>query len=463
MRLTHRLGDVVIDGDRELRIEERIGGGGMSTVYKVRDPESKQVFALKACDLLDLDHGGLSKTATAAFEREAAVAARCDAEGIPEIHRIHVENPDPYLCRARGCKGNAAVCETCGGTCLFIPERLYLRMPYYEGRDLAAWAMDRDKPLLGGDLKDFLKIIADAADILASLHRQGFVHRDMKPDHVMVLADQSVVLLDFGLAAGVDEPMDELLRDWGTEGFIAGEREWNRSEPAVDSYALAMTVLAIGLGLDPGNPVHARRLTHETPSELWPGLDLPVAELLAAALHPDPKQRPSMARWREVCRVLSGKVSTRPIPSSVVERPAGETENAGLVPLQRAEPAVVVPAVHQPQAPSGGKKRRLWVGLVLVLVLLLIVGFSMRRALPNNAFRVIATSDTQVFPNPQMTADAEFLESGAVCMVTYPKNPEHRGWLRLRTYNGKKRSGWLRRDKVIRPRDSRTEEGEAGP
>jgi serine/threonine protein kinase/tetratricopeptide (TPR) repeat protein len=144
------------------RVIESLGRGGMGEVYLAEDLRLHRLVALKMCPAED--------EAAASLLREARVASVLNHPGIAVIYEI----------------GDA---DRPGGRQSFIA------MEYVKGKTLAEFAHTPD---LG--LEEIVDVVGHAAEALAAAHRQGVVHRDVKPSNVMVLENMRVKVLDFGLA-----------------------------------------------------------------------------------------------------------------------------------------------------------------------------------------------------------------------------------------------------------------------
>jgi len=143
------------------QIEEPIGAGGMGEVYRARDTRLERTVAIKVLP----EHLSMTPEARQRFEREAKTISRLSHPHICALHDVGREGEIDYLV-----------------------------MEYLEGETLA----DR---LARGNLPQdqALRHGAEIAQALDTAHRQGVVHRDLKPGNVM-LTKSGVKLLDFGLA-----------------------------------------------------------------------------------------------------------------------------------------------------------------------------------------------------------------------------------------------------------------------
>jgi hypothetical protein len=145
-------------------IVARLGRGGFGDVWLGFDPVLRREVAIKTC--LWPDEGARQR-----FDREAALAARLVHPNVVTVHDFGRQGGMPYL----------------------VQERL-------GGRDLEDIVRER-VPL---PLARRLEILAHVARGLAFAHRQGVVHRDVKPSNIRVLDDGQVKILDFGIARSLE-------------------------------------------------------------------------------------------------------------------------------------------------------------------------------------------------------------------------------------------------------------------
>ena len=153
------------------RLIEKIGAGGMGEVYLAEDTKLKRKVALK---VLPSDQAADSER-RARFEREAEAVAALNHPNIVTIYSVEQANGVHFL-----------------------------TMELVEGS-----ALSKLIPKQGLALDKFFEIAVPLADALAAAHEQGILHRDLKPDNVMVSKAGRVKILDFGLAKLLHDPKPE--------------------------------------------------------------------------------------------------------------------------------------------------------------------------------------------------------------------------------------------------------------
>jgi predicted Ser/Thr protein kinase len=149
-------------GDRIGRYEMQgmLGAGGMSVVYLAHDPELDRNVALKLMRSKSLGPDGARR-----LQREAQALARLSHPNVVPVYDV-------------GIAGDQA----------------YVAMEYVEGKTLRVWLRDKRT------WREVLHAMIDAGRGLAAAHAAGLVHRDFKPDNVLIGKDARVRVLDFGLA-----------------------------------------------------------------------------------------------------------------------------------------------------------------------------------------------------------------------------------------------------------------------
>jgi serine/threonine protein kinase len=143
-------------------VMQRLGGGGMGAVYKARDPQLNRMVAIK---MLAVGITG-DPSFQERFFREATATAHLSHPNIVTIYDLGEQEGCPYLV-----------------------------MEFIEGSTLDGVVANREL-----DLGQKLSIVLDVCHGLEYAHQRGIVHRDIKPGNVMVLADGSAKIVDFGIA-----------------------------------------------------------------------------------------------------------------------------------------------------------------------------------------------------------------------------------------------------------------------
>ncbi|MEV4334120.1 protein kinase [Streptomyces sp. NPDC049597] len=208
--------------------------------------------------------------------------------------------------------------------------RFYLVMELVEGRSLAEELTD------GGPLtpERVAAVAAQAAAGLASAHRQGIVHRDIKPGNLLSDAEGVVKIGDFGIARFVDDPSAALTTAGqivGTSLYLAPERALGRTaEPASDVYSLGCVLYQLLTGRPPfkADTATATLYLHIDaaplpPLELGIGLSPAFQNYLLVMLAKQPQDRPTadeVAAWF-ASGAWQGRSEPMPTPQPVQARP----------------------------------------------------------------------------------------------------------------------------------------------
>jgi eukaryotic-like serine/threonine-protein kinase len=255
------------------RLERRLGAGGFGVVWLAWDEKLEREVAVKAIPR----EGGAGER----VEREARAAARLNHPGIVAIYELASDEHDVYL-----------VSELVRGRTL--AELVH-----------AAAIADRDVARIGSAL----------CEALEHAHARGVIHRDVKPQNVMVLAEPAAgagfaKLADFGVAhVATGDVLTRTGDVVGTLAYMAPEQaDGARVTPACDVYSLALTLYEAWTGTNPvragGPAATARRLGRPLPSLAALRRDLPLelCDAIDEALDIDPLRRPAPATLRAELR-----------------------------------------------------------------------------------------------------------------------------------------------------------------
>ncbi|MFC8173052.1 MULTISPECIES: protein kinase domain-containing protein [unclassified Streptomyces] len=228
--------------------------------------------------------------------------------------------------------------------------KLFLVMELVEGDSLAGSPSD---PLVLPPERVAV-VAAHAAAGLAAAHRQGVVHRDIKPGNLLIDAEGTVKLADFGIARFVDDPSAALTTTGqivGTGLYLAPERALGQpASPASDVYSLGCVLYQLLTGRPPFNADTATALLYQhidtppaPPAHLGVALPAEFESYLLSLLAKQPEQRPSaqaIADW-----FSSGAWRSRHQAPSA----PGPRRSAGSAPASRRAPA---PASRRASAPA---------------------------------------------------------------------------------------------------------------
>jgi eukaryotic-like serine/threonine-protein kinase len=291
-------------------VERELGGGGMSKVFVAYDQtlERRVVVKVLAPELV-------ADVNAERFRREVLVVA-----GLQHPHIVPVLSAGDM-----------------GG-------RPYLVMPFVEGESL------RTRIARGGPMRvvDAVHVLRDVARALAYAHERGIVHRDIKPDNVLLAGYPvegrvaTAVVADFGVAKALDVArrtpgiaqqgtLTAAGASLGTPGYMAPEQiaADPNADYRVDIYAFGVTAYEALAGKTPfhGRPPHAllaAHLSEEPPplSQHRPDIPTALASLVMRCLEKDPNKRPKNAH--EILTalddpaVLSGELGPSTITGATV-------------------------------------------------------------------------------------------------------------------------------------------------
>jgi len=352
-------------------VEELVGHGGMSSVYKAHDTLLERHVALKIL------HEQYSSDAdfVERFKREARSVAQ-------------LQHPNIVTVIDRGEED----------------ERQYIVFEYIEGENLKELVVRKGRL----DLKEALEIALEVAQGLAFAHQQGLVHRDVKPQNVLLNGDGRAKVTDFGIARSVDvDGMTETGTVLGTSNYIAPEQaSGQRVDAHTDVYALGAVLYELLAGdvPFPGESFVAVAMKHvhePPPNVLDARSDVPlrVAAAIDRALEKDPEQRfPTMDAFAAELEACLGELDHGDGDGD------GDGSDATMVipPRQRAQPRKQVS-----RWPVGIGVLAL-LAIAAIVVGLLTLGGSNGGDKPTASKRIVVTGLTSYDPyGPNQTEHSE--------------------------------------------------------
>ncbi len=294
------------------RITERLGTGGMATVWKAYHPALDRYVALKVL------HPSFKEDPnfTARFQREAKIVAKLIHPHIVPIYDFSEHEGMSYLV-----------------------------MRFIHGHTLKA--LLKEGPL---SLDRILRIIKPAGDALAYAHQEGVLHRDVKPSNFIITPDADVFLTDFGLARMAQSTESTMSRDMlmGTPQYISPEQARGEElDPRTDIYSLGVVLFEMLTGKVPYDADTPYAVIHDhifsplpLPSQFKPGILEPVERTVLKALSKDRNDRfdsvPEMISALEEAALaegaeIEGEAEPAPVPEVRGEEPVEEVEPVELV------------------------------------------------------------------------------------------------------------------------------------
>ncbi|KUI42782.1 serine/threonine protein kinase [Mycobacterium sp. GA-1199] len=317
--MTDPLLGTVLDG--RYRVDVMIATGGMSAVYRGLDLRLDRPVALK---VMDSRYAGDSQFLTR-FQREARAVARLTDPGLVAVYDQgggRIGGPPPFL-----------VMELVeGGT---LRELLRERGPMPPHAAAAVLG-----PVLGG---------------LAAAHRAGLVHRDVKPENVLISEDGDVKIADFGLVRAVAEAkITSTSVILGTAAYLSPEQvSTGDADPRSDVYSAGILTYELLTGRTPfaGDSALAvayQRMDNDVPapSTVITGVPAQFDDLVLRATARDPAQR--YADAREMGDDLDAIVDELGLPPFRVPTPRNSAQHASApLPHPPASPAAAAPAPRQ--------------------------------------------------------------------------------------------------------------------
>jgi serine/threonine-protein kinase len=267
-----------------------LGRGGMGVVYKAQQMGLKRPVALKM--ILAGSHAGAEDLAR--FRREAEAIARLQHPNIVQVYEVGEHNGLPFF-----------------------------SLEFAESGSLAAKLNGTPLPPL-----EAARLVETLAGAVQAAHQRGVIHRDLKPANVLLTAEGTPKITDFGLAKKLDEAAGQTQSGaiLGTPSYMAPEQAGGRTKdlgPATDVYALGAILYELLTGRPPfkaANSLDTLRLVLEQepvrPRQLQPHVPRDLETICLKCLHKSPQHRyaSAVALAEDLECWLAGKlISARPV------------------------------------------------------------------------------------------------------------------------------------------------------
>ena len=316
------------------RVVRKLGGGGMADVYLCEDLTLGRHVAVKVLLQRYLD----DPTFVERFRREAKAAAGLNQQNLVSIYDWGE-----------------------------VDGTYYIVMEYVEGETLKDLIRRRGR--LSGN-----EAVAVGMQLLAAVefaHRSGIVHRDIKPQNVMIDRDGTIKVMDFGIARAGDSGMTEAGSILGTAQYLAPEQaKGYQVDERSDLYSVGVVLYEMLTGTVPfkGDSAVTVALKHVNevpaePAELVPGMPYALNQIVLKAMAKDPAYRYQTAA--EFARDLRAAREGGPVQAAAFD--AGDERTRV---MSAATAAGTTSVLDQPLTPR--RKRSRW-PMILVIVLLLVI------------------------------------------------------------------------------------------
>jgi predicted Ser/Thr protein kinase len=325
------------------RVLRKIGGGGMADVYLCEDLTLGRRVALKVLLSRFLDDPNFVER----FRREAKAAAGLNHANLVSIYDWGE-----------------------------VDGTYFIVMEYVEGETLKDLVRRRGR--LGGS-----EAVHISLQLLAALefaHRTGIVHRDIKPQNVMLDRDGNAKVTDFGIARAADSGMTEAGSILGTAQYLAPEQaRGQRVDERSDLYSVGIVLYEMLTGTVPfkGDSAVTVALKHVNemaaePAQLVPGMPYALNQIVLKAIAKDPDQRYQTAE--QFARDLRSAQAGGPVAAATFDPGAEATRlmSAGVVAGAGATSVMAGGPLAQTTGDRGRKRRR-WPWVLLIVLLVLVI------------------------------------------------------------------------------------------
>lgn len=375
------------------RVMEKLGRGGMATVYKAYHASLDRYVALKVLHPAFLEDPNF----LARFQREARLVAKLEHPNIVPVYDFAEYEQQPYLV-----------------------------MKYVEGETLKAH-LNRGRLSV-----DQIWGVVDAVGAgLAHAHQEGILHRDIKPSNVIMATDGKIYLADFGLARIAQSGESTLSSDMimGTPQYISPEQAMgaNDLDAGTDIYSFAVMLYEMVVGQVPFSSDTPFSIIHDhiysplpLPHLINPNVPDEVERVLLKALAKERPDRyesiPALVKafkqaWKDTDVDMAEVTMTSPIrkPASTAPTPPPTvppiSPTAATIAQDEKEKPVKVVKTESSKKPKK-KKRAIWAFLAAGILLILACVFAARMLRQDNLFAsLVDTEPLNTEPAPLSEKD----------------------------------------------------------
>ena len=339
-------------------LKDKVGAGGMATVYRAQDQVLDRVVAVK----IMLPQYASDPTFAARFKQEAQAAAGLSSPYIVSIYDWGKDG-DTY----------------------------YIVMEYLRGTDLKSGI--RSHGAL--DPRKVAQIGSEIASALSVAHKHEIIHRDIKPQNIMVLPDGNIKVMDFGIARAKNSHLTQDNNVLGTAHYVSPEQTRGQElGPTTDIYSLGVVMYECATGQVPFDgddaiTVAMKQVNEQPvpPSQINPNVDQTLERIILKCMEKDPVNRYQTAT--ELRQALNDYLAGRTVevaePTRVISSDTAVVNEVDATKTMAAAAAVSSTTTASSYASNtsssgsgkkGGKGKVIAI-IVAIVVILLIVLFAL--------------------------------------------------------------------------------------
>ena len=271
-------------------LNQEIGKGGFGITYKATHEYLNQEVVIKTINQKLQKHPDFAKFQSQ-FQDEARRLATCSHPNIVRVSDFFVEDGLPYMV-----------------------------MEYIDGETLGEAFVLPNIPLPEKTAVHYIRQISAALQVV---HKNHLLHRDIKPDNIILRrGTQEVILIDFGIAREFNNGVKQTHTGMVSEGYSPIEQYLSHATrtPATDIYGLAATLYALLTGSIPLPALLRDREKMPAPRELQPHLSAGVNQAIMRGMAVEAKFRPqTVEEWLKLLPSSEGSYIAQPVPTHMVQ------------------------------------------------------------------------------------------------------------------------------------------------
>lgn len=358
------------------QLTERVGIGGMAEVYRAQDTVLDRIVAVKVM----LPQYAADQTFQQRFRQEAASAAKLQSPYIVSIYDWGLDADD---------------------------ETYYIVMEFLKGTDLKTAIKERGAI----NQRKAAEIGSQVAQALQVAHDGGIIHRDIKPQNIMIQPDGNIKVMDFGIARAGDAGLSQTATVLGTAHYISPEQAQGKDLTGLsDVYSLGIVLYEATTGRLPFEGTDsvsvAVKQVNEMPAaprSINPDIDPVLEAIIMKAIAKDPAQR--FASAQDMRQALNDYLAGRAVPGLGAHSDKTQVLGAGIPPMDGTavmpKAAGAAAGLGQttayrnnttpPKQPPQSARNKVVIGVIAAVVIAIIVGVV--------AFAIGGNEEKQIVPD----------------------------------------------------------------